>query len=289
MYPNGGELVPEHLLEAHESFHAAYFALDDTKNIGPACMVCRSWYIAEGDYATGEQLKAAAVLNSGTKLVKEALLHFSPPAPVLKDLIQLAYEQPPVRIVPLAIEKLGRKFKSLSDFYENNKKYFLYPSPKFFTAELLTQYLSKAKRMYKVNEAKLISMPKYDELALERFESWRLYPRIALALPDETPFSRTRDRDFFFNIANTAYPGSMAKLLGMIKRERKLDISALPAAENYDDLPEEFKEVMDGLPDVESEARNKFKPYWKNFAKPRPYSVTYTHPESGLTFTVSCP
>ena len=72
--------------------------------------------------------------------------------------------------------------------------------------DFLKQVLAGQKKLLKVNEARYINMPKYDELSVKNiFPRFRNDPQVMLYLQDEYPKDRYPDRQYFFTILNTVH------------------------------------------------------------------------------------
>ena len=69
-------------------------------------------------------------------------------------------------------------------------------------------------------------MPKYDELSISKImEFFKDDPRVLVYFPDNLPKGRLPDRQYFFNIVNTVYPGYVGQLINQAHANRFKPVS----------------------------------------------------------------
>ncbi len=81
--------------------------------------------------------------------------------------------------------------------------------------------LSEKKKLMKVNEARYINMPKYDELSVRNiFPKFIDDPLVMMYLQDEYPKDRFPDRQYFFTVLNTVHPDYVRNIIDHANSQR---------------------------------------------------------------------
>ncbi len=81
--------------------------------------------------------------------------------------------------------------------------------------------LCEKKKLMKVNEARYINMPKYDELSVRNiFPKFINDPSVMVYLQDEYPKDRFPDRQYFFTVLNTVHPKYVSSVIAHANSQR---------------------------------------------------------------------
>jgi hypothetical protein len=128
-----------------------------------------------------------------------------------------------------ALTALSGSSENPLDFFRTAKAKWFVPKLRYCTEEFLEQLSSGKKFLFKNIHVKNISVPKYPEFDFEVCsEAWEDYPELAFFLPDKHGEGRAYDRDFFFNVVNTAYPDVVTRLVNRAHEERAEAKVSLP-------------------------------------------------------------
>ena len=85
---------------------------------------------------------------------------------------------------------------------------FYLPPKSQVNKDFLKDVFANRKRLLKVTEICVITVPKYDELSVKNlFEKLKEDEELMLYLPTNIPKSRSIDRTYFHNVLNTVRPG----------------------------------------------------------------------------------
>ena len=87
--------------------------------------------------------------------------------------------------------------------------------------DFLRDVLSGKKRLLKVDSAKYINVPKYDEISVRNiFPKFKGDPKVMVYLQDEYPKDRYPDRQYFFTVLNTVHPDYVSKIIAHANEQR---------------------------------------------------------------------
>lgn len=133
---------------------------------------------------------------------------------------------PATEFHPIDVTQLRDRFSigKFTDFCSLLRREYYLPKQKHCTEDFIALILSGLKKVYRIPEIRPIKMPRYPELAVERHLEWQGFPLTTIALPDGE--GKKVDSEYFFNIVNTAYSGSMEELLNEIRVRRTFAVAA---------------------------------------------------------------
>ena len=87
--------------------------------------------------------------------------------------------------------------------------------------DFLRDVLAERKKLLKLQDVKLISVPKYEELSVKNlFPHLKNDPNFMMYLPDKYPKGHPPDREYFFNVLNTLNPEYMSSVIKHASRLR---------------------------------------------------------------------
>ena len=88
------------------------------------------------------------------------------------------------------------------------------PDDTMFNKDFLRQVLAEEKELFAIHEVRFINVPHYDEVSVKQL--WPMMQEIGPFMryfPDKLPKGRLPNRDYFFNILNTANNDYVTQLI----------------------------------------------------------------------------
>ena len=89
--------------------------------------------------------------------------------------------------------------------------------------DFLRDILADKKKLFALTEVKMVDVPRYDELSVNKlYPNFKHDARFMAYFPENLPKGRWPDRKYFFNIMNTVYPEYTQKLIQTANNNRCL-------------------------------------------------------------------
>lgn len=187
-------------------------------------------------------------------------------------------------IVAPDTKELGGWFTGPSDFFKTASGVVLLPKPRYCTEDFLDQVSSGRKKFILSTHVLRVRVPKFPEFNADNcYKAWCTFPDFAFVLPDSKKRIRNVDRDFFFNVVNTMYPGVIQELVDKAKTKRVE--RQVPTRIASDIVPHIFTGLLSMFTKLPADKKSSFLPKKvRLMTVVENYSVTVNR--KGLNFTI---
>ena len=168
-------------------------------------------------------------------------------------------------------QELLTRFQSKADFvqYFRHQLQLYVPPEKMLNRDFIKQLLTEEKKLLELREVRHVQVPRYDELSVKKFWPF-MQPDAAFMqyMPDPTADGRLPEREYFWNVLNTAQPAYVQRLI-QHANEQRMTAQEDGDGANAIEISEEWWDKLTALPFV-SQTRGKTLHLLKKQAKPVP-------------------